>query len=183
MAEIPSWMWMISGVIITGFSVFMGFNDSISYNMFFKIMIFVGLIMLGFGWLKMKLRQRTPEQTIDDMRAIHSKRDSGEVEINIDDYRNNPQLRQQAMQQQAKYPPTQQQLSTQGRSHNPNHPQHMNHNVQHNASHSHMNNPSANHVTQPHNLTHSRMQARFCHQCGSPLLPQHKFCPICGSRV
>lgn len=191
MAEIPSWMWIFSGLLITGFSVFMGYIRPVQYAAFFRLMLWVGLIMIVFGLIKFKLSQRTREDMFDEMRQRQHQRGQNEVELGQRPVNTGyPQgYNQQGYNQGANRQPM----------HNA---QHRAHQPVHNANHSTAHHQNAHQAQHPHNSAHNishsnqhygyptqanthnqKSQSKFCHQCGTPLLGHHKFCPMCGSRV
>jgi hypothetical protein len=193
MAEIPGFVWIGVGGLIGAFSFFLGFLKPAQNNLFFRIMMFVGLGMMLYGFIKMRFMGKTKEQMIDDLKL--KRRGESEVDIDIEDYRRNPQLRQQVLQrggqqsnsansyngtprnssgQSGQYPsgqsPNLQQQPLQG-------------SQQLSQSSQSMHNHHQSHSSQPHQVHPHNPNSRFCHQCGSPLLKEHKYCPVCGARV
>ncbi len=148
MAEIPGFAWIGIGGFVGLTSLFLGFIKPVDTSAFFKLMLFVGIGMVIYGLIKLKTRKK-PEQMMHERRQQRiQERGPYQVNIDIDDYRKNPQLRQQAMEGESpKHPHTQHKTLSQKKTH------------------------------------HKSGDSKFCHQCGSPLLPKHKFCPICGTRV
>lgn len=162
MAEISGLMWSVVGILIGVFSLFLGFlRKDVEYNTFFKLMMFVGLGMLGYGVVKLYIRRKTAEKEFRSKKHELIQRSERSVDIDIDDYRKNPQLRQQAMQHGT---------HTQRQTHQQQQRTH------HKTQHSH-------HTQQHTHKTHSKQKSAFCTQCGTPLLKHHKFCPICGASV
>jgi hypothetical protein len=169
MAEIHGFVWSAVGVFIAVVSLFLGFLRPVEYNAFFKLMLFVGIGMLVYGLIKMKIKQKTPQQIIEERRQHMLQKGQREVEIDIDNYRKNPQLRQQVLQQGAHSGAT---------AHHGTPGTHTQHPTQH-----HTTPQRTHHPAHAQQQTHQTQAARFCHQCGTPLLKHHKFCPICGARV
>ena len=162
MAEIPGLMWSVVGILIGLFSLFLGFlRKDVEYSTFFRLMMFIGLGMFGFGAVKLYIRRKTAEKEFQSKKHELIQRRERSADIDIDEYRRNPQLRQQAMQQNKPV------------HHRTHQPQHRTH---HKTQHSH-------HTQQQTHKTHSKQKSAFCGQCGTPLLKQHKFCPICGTRT
>ena len=158
MAEIPGIVWAAVGGFIGFVSLVMGFLRPAPNSGFFQLMMFVGIGMLIYGFVKIKLNQRTPHQRLEEHRQKTLQRGQREVEINIDDYKNNPQLRQQTLQQ---------------------------HEHSRTANPTHHGTPRTHQQPGHQNTGHSQTQAtgqKFCTQCGTPLLKKHKSCPICGNR-
>jgi hypothetical protein len=193
MAEIPDFVWMGVGIFIGLFSLFLGFLRPVEYSIFFKIMTFVGAGMFAFGYVKMKLSQKTTQQKLEEHRQQMVQRGDTEVDIDIDDYRNNPQLRQQAMQKpysgstqnpgsHYNTPGTYQQPTRPTQSARPlqqtvrQQPQQMRPTDQRTVQ-SHPAQRTQTYQSQP------VQKGSFCHQCGTPLLKHHKYCPICGAKV
>ena len=158
MAAILGIVWIGIGILISSMSFFMGFLRKVEYYMFFRLMMFVGLGMIIYGYIKMKFFEKSREQLIEEHRQKMAGRGETEAEIDIDDYRKNPQMRQQALAQKSQ----QSNIQNAQRMH-------------HNQGQTHQ---------QAHNTHHaSQGKSSFCSQCGTPLLKHHKFCPICGAKV
>ena len=178
MAEIPSPVWMIVGLFVGLFSLFLGYLKPVENSIFFKLMTFVGFAMMLFGFIKLKLKNRTKGRMIDEMRQKHMQKGHSETEVNIDDYKNNPYLRQQVMQGQ-------------GHHHTQHHQTQAVRQPQHHTVHQTAQQPQHHPVQQTaHHTTtlqvhrpQKNQNARFCHQCGVPLMKSHKFCPMCGNQV
>jgi Sec-independent protein translocase protein TatA len=200
MSEIPGPAWMAVGAFIGAVSLFLGFIRPVVNSSFFKMMMIVGIGMVIFGFIKMKFKAKTKEDVLDEARRRSMQRGQSEYDIDIDDYRNDPRLRQQAMYQQAQQKGyAQQHPQAQGGANaHASHPnaqahlgvQHQKHpyvvhqqraqNVHHPMHHSQK--ESTVHVLrQAH--SHNPLQGGFCGQCGTPLLKSHKFCPMCGART
>lgn len=203
MAEIPSSIWMALGAIIGIISLYIGFIRPIDRNAFFQLMAFIGLAMTIFGYLKRRFQNRNESKARSHQRLHRGVRD---VSIDIDDYRNNPQLKQQVMQgghgrstnqDSAQNVHTAQQSqnthahTSQG-SHQAQAVHHQtNQQVHQPAQHSqkvhhpvHAQGHQPQHASQkvnPHSAQ-TKPGAKFCGECGSPLLKKHKYCPICGIR-
>ena len=163
MAELPGFVWISVGIIVGVFSLFLGYLRPVENSIFFKFMMFVGFGMALFGFIKIKLRGKTKESLIDKMQQRHMQQgghNHSESEINMDDYKNNPYLRQKVLQGQGGHGHQAQQVRQ----------------PQQRATHQ-----TAHHAQQIH--PSQKQTARFCHQCGVPLMKSHKFCPMCGTSV
>ncbi len=164
MAEIPGLMWSVVGILIGVFSLFLGFLRKVEYYTFFRLMMFVGLGMFGYGVVKLYIRRKTAQKEFQAKKHELIQRRERTVDIDIDNYRKTPQLRQQTVHQNK-------------------HVHHQTHYQQQQRT-QHQAQPS--HSTQHHQYPQHRQlkqKSAFCTQCGTPLLPKHKFCPICGARV
>jgi len=199
-------------------------------------MFFIGLGMALFGFLKYKLKeQRTKEDTIDEMRKRYNSRGQYDADIDMDEIRNNPQLRQQILNRGSRYHPqannyamganpnnqnpaaghnnthvnhnpnnnhiqhnqqhhTRTQHNTNQTTHSPNHHAQHQGQGQHNAGHQNMQHQHSNiHPNQNQHNTRSyhnhtqqqpiKGQSGYCPNCRTPLLKNHKSCPMCGTRV
>ncbi len=184
MAEIPGIVWCIVGIFISIFSFFVNTKAA---NPFFIIMIFVGICMFIYGFIKIKSRQKSPQQEMEERRMQTYQRGEREVDIDIDDYRRNPQLRQHALPGASQYV-----KSTQATHYGTprTFPQQTNaysHQPTHQTSHRHSTHtPHSNHVTHSSQniYNHSSQPGqRICPNCRTPLLKHHKICPICNVRV
>ncbi len=166
MAEIPGLMWSVAGILIGVFSLFLGFlRKDVEYSTFFRLMMFVGVAMFGFGAVKLYIRSKNAEKEFQSKKQELIRKRERSVDIDIDDYRRNPQLRQQAMQQ---------------KSHASHQPQHKTHQQQQHKTH---HTSQQGHTQQHSQHKPAKQKSAFCGQCGTPLLKQHKFCPICGDRT
>jgi hypothetical protein len=183
MDDIPGFVWVIVGIFISLVSLYMGFLNPVTYSAFFKLMFVIGIGMIVYGYIfKIKARKTKEEMMEERKQQLMQQRGDNDVDIDIDDYKSNPYLREEArkrgypstgpsqefrqaeiqFQQNIKSPQQrgQQQMQQQQpqRQQYPSYPQ-----------------------------TQQRMQtpsdSRFCPNCGTPLLRHHKFCPICGNRV
>jgi rubrerythrin len=152
MSEIPGIVWMGVGTVIGGMSFFLGFLKQSSSSFFFKFMTFVGVGMIIYGFIKMKLQERNFENKLEQRKTQMIQR--GEMEVDID-------MQENARRQQSRQPMQQQQYSQQARNQQI-HPANI------------------NRQQAPRHNTGSQ---NFCHQCGTPLLKHHKYCPICGARI
>ncbi len=178
MAEIPGFVWAAVGVFISVVSLFLGFLKPVEFSAFFKIMMVVGVGMFVYGYIfKIRFRQKSLQNDMEARRQQNfQQRGETEVEIDIDDYRNNPQLRQNALK--SGYPSGSSANHTQQYSHygTPrNVPQQQKTHAQ-----------QQSHSTQAHEQHHPKPEFKahgFCPSCGTPLLKEHKYCPICGARV
>jgi len=182
MGDIPSPVWVIVGLLIAGFSFFVGFLRKMDNSAFFKLMLFVGLGMIVFGVFKFIMKRKKNMQEFEQRKHHIMQKRERSAEIDIDDYRNNPHLRQQAMQQQDSYTKaTQPSHQHQQAQHTPHtSQQHDHHQTHQQGGH------TGHHTTQHQKVnTHNKKEkkARFCPHCGTPLLPKHKFCPICNAQV
>ena len=166
MSEIPGPVWIGVGVFVGGFSLFLGFINKVSSAPFFQLMTFVGLGMVLFGFIKLKFPKKSKDDLIAEMSQRRAQRGTSEYDIDIDDYRNNPQLRKEAMQNKQNF---------QQRYSNPN--------QQHHATQPVVQHPTLKTRANPTAHKHSSKTAAYCSQCGSPLMKGHKFCPICGSKT
>ncbi|MBT7440375.1 zinc ribbon domain-containing protein [archaeon] len=195
MAEIPGPVWVGVGLFVGGFSLYLGFIKPIPSAPFFQLMSVVGLGMIVYGFIKIKFPTRSKQDLLDEMGHRRAKRGVRDVEIDIDDFRNNPQKRREAMNNQ----------NFQNRNQMPNsgavnqtHQQHLgqHHQTHHNAQHRpqkpilpHGDNqktqvPTHNQMNQKKTSFFKRAKSGgFCSECGSPLLAKHKFCPVCGGRT
>ncbi len=167
MAEIPGFVWISVGIFVGAFSLFLGFIRPIETASFFQLMTVIGLGMIIFGAIKLRFPKKSKRDLIDEMAQRRAKRGMNDVEIDIDEFRNNPQKRQQAMQNKENF---KQRYSgntsnnTQIHHHTPQEPQ-----------------PPKK---KPKALFAKKAQVvGYCSQCGTPLLSKHKYCPICGNRV
>jgi hypothetical protein len=201
MDDIPGFVWVIIGIFISVVSLFMGFLRPVTYNAFFKLMLVVGIGMLIYGYIfKIRLGQKSKEDMIEDRRQqLMQQRGEYEADIDIDDFKNNPALRQEAMkkgypssqpsqqfrqmeqQYQQKIQDKKQQGNQQQR--NPMQQQQPQQPMQRMQQR-----PQQPQQTSFQNYQASQMPQRaggqrFCPSCGTPLLKEHKFCPICGARV
>ncbi len=183
MSEIPAPAWMALGGFIGLTSLFFGFLRPVDHNFFFQLMTFVGFGMAGFGFFKSRLSSKSVQQELEDRRMkMPAERGQMEVEIDIDDFRRNPQLRSQAMQPQ-KYQGHDDRATIYG------HPRDYSGQARptfNSATVQQEQRMQPNQATVPvsphHNKSHAQVQ-RFCGNCGTPLLKEHKFCPICWARV
>ena len=168
MAEIPGLMWSVVGILISVFSLFLGFlRKDVEYSTFFRLMMFVGIAMFSYGAVKLYIRRKTAEKNLQAKKHELIQKRERSADIDIDDYRRNPKLRQQAMQQS-------------GQSHQTQQPQHRTHQQQQHKIH---HTPQQSHTQQHSQHKPAKQKSSFCGQCGTPLLKQHKFCPICGART
>lgn len=164
MSEIPGPVWIGVGVFVGGFSLFLGFIKKIDTAPFFQLMTVIALGMIIYGFIKLKFPKRSEQDLLDEMGRRRATRGVRDYEIDMEDYKNNPQLRHQAMQHkqnfQQRYTTNQEQTGYQ----NPH---------QHPLPHD------------SHKEVHHKgsKTSAFCSQCGSPLMKNHKFCPICGNRL
>jgi hypothetical protein len=186
MAEIPGLAWCASGAFIGIASLFLGFIRPVEYNAFFKLMFIVGIGMVVFGFFKIKIKQKSPQQEMEERRQQTNQRGVREIDIDIDDYRRNPQLRQQAMQGASSYN-RQNPATHYGTPRNfPQQPQQFQQ-----QQYPQQRQPVSQSPTQQSNPGYVRVpqhqktssNGSFCSNCGSPLLKHHKYCPICGGRV
>lgn len=194
MDDIPGFVWVIVGGFVTLVSLFLGFIRPVTYNSFFKLMFVVGVGMLVYGYIfKMRLGRKSKEDVLEERRQqLMKERGDYEADIDIDDYRNNPALRQAAMKNG--YPSSQpnqnfyqaerrfQQNIQQKNNQNPvdrERPQYQAQQPQQNQF------SNANQFARPNPQIQSQktFSQGFCPSCGTPLLKEHKFCPICGARV
>ncbi|NTV23458.1 MAG: hypothetical protein HGA85_03725 [Nanoarchaeota archaeon] len=186
MADIPDFVWMVVGGLISLVSVFMGFIRPVEYSSFFKLMLAVGIGMVIYGYIKGKINQK-PLQTRLEERRMQRQRGRGEseVDIDIDEYRRNPQLRQQAMQSQQGragysqpqgYNGTPRAFPQQQPAQRPGYQQYPPMQAPSGAGAI-----STGAAGAP--MPKSPIQSAYCSQCGTPLLKHHRYCPICGARV
>ncbi len=186
MSEIPGPVWIAVGILIGGFSIYLGFINTSETSTFFQLMTVVGLGMIIFGVIKLKFPKKSKQDVLDEMSKRRTQRGNTEVDIDMQDYKSNPQLRQTAMQHKQNF---QQRYSTPHNVHQ--HTQHRSqqhqpqHQAQHSAAHQAQRQtiPNSVNLSKSHPLKKSKKVAGYCGNCGSPLLKKHKFCPICGARI
>ncbi len=180
MAELLPFVWIGVGAFIGIVSFFLGFVRPVTYNAFFKLMLAVGLGMMAYGYIKDKLSQKTLQQGMEERRQHRLTPGEREIEIDIDDYKKNPNLRQEVLHRgypkrysdssaQNAYQEAQQRIPPQqgGQQQAAHHYPQQQPQPQHHPSHAQRQQPAQ----------------RFCTSCGTPLLKQHKYCHICGNRV
>ena len=63
MAEIPGLVWIIVGLFIGLFSLFTGYIDPVEYNAFFQLMMFIGIGMILFGFIKLQIKKKKNKPT------------------------------------------------------------------------------------------------------------------------
>ncbi len=184
MDEIPGFVWVIVGVFIFLMSLFLGFFRDEPTSGFFKLMFVVGIGMLVYGYIfKIRLGSKSKEDILGERKQqLMKERGDYEVDIDIDDYRNNPYKKQEIVNKG--YPQTgpSQQFKQMER-------QFQQNIAQQNQRKNPPSNPGMQAPTQQQHyssaqVTIQRQQGqRFCPACKTPLLKEHKSCPICGGRV
>jgi predicted lipid-binding transport protein (Tim44 family) len=58
MAEIPGVIWIVVGLFIGLFSLFTGYINPVEYNAFFQLMMFIGIGMILFGFIKIQIKKK-----------------------------------------------------------------------------------------------------------------------------
>ncbi|MEM3374062.1 MAG: hypothetical protein QXE31_02455 [Candidatus Woesearchaeota archaeon] len=244
MSEIPWYAWIGVGLLVGIVSLFMGFLKPVSYDAFFKLMFFISIIMIIYGYIKMKIKEKLFMEELEKRRLSRGER---EIEINMEDFRNKPKLNPTSYNynstnySQSKYdssyaqsqkipnhygtPRTfnniNQQQNTQKQNYsNPSvsnsnnlnqytsnnqknqintqtNNQYTHHSTHHSAQmslnqSSHHTSLKSHHQTKDHSQinyhyqSHSRNSQntqRICPNCRTPLLKEHKYCPICNAKV
>ncbi|MEM2138783.1 MAG: hypothetical protein QXM96_01370 [Candidatus Woesearchaeota archaeon] len=159
MAEIPWFVWIAVGVFVGITSFFMGFLKPVTYNAFFQLMFFVSLGMIIYGYVKMKLKEKWFNEELERRKNLRGER---EIEIDIDDFRNR-----------------------QNRTNQVNNSRNFSYNNQlsRNTGNFQQNQINPTHYGTPRTHSSVNNQNKRCPNCGTPLLKEHKVCPICNSRV
>jgi FtsZ-interacting cell division protein ZipA len=181
MDDIPGFVWVIVGIFISVVSLFMGFIKPVTGSSFFKLTLIVGIGMLAYGYIfKIRARKTKEEMFEDRKQQLMQQRGENEVDIDIDDYKSNPYLREEARKRG--YPSTQPnqqfrqaEMEFQQKIKSPQ----QNSQQQQQRQQS----PSYQPQQSQQRMQQTQSNSRFCPSCGTPLLKQHKFCPICGARV
>lgn len=178
MSEIPGPVWMGVGGVIGGFSLFLGFIRPVEYNMFFKLMAVIGAIMILFGFIRLKLKDRNKTNMIEEVRLRQNPHGYQNKNMN-QGYQTHNQNYAQPHQMHRPHTQGQQQHNTHQHRHHTTHQQTVSHSP-HQQQH-------RQHHAQQHGHHQIRQQtnqkSRFCHQCGTPLLKHQQFCAICGSKI
>ena len=165
MAEIPSLVWMIIGFFISVISLFLGVLRPVEYSAFFILMLVVGVGMIGFGYIKMSRGRVKADRKFEKKRQMRIQ--ESVVDIDIDDYRNNPELRQRVLNQGGQAP------QQQGNYTNPTTQQGK---VTRHVQPQQQRNP-------PLPEKRNSKGRKVCPNCGAPLLDRHDMCPVCNSRI
>lgn len=188
MDDIPGIVWVIVGGFVSLVSLFMGFLRPVTYSAFFKLMFVVGIGMLVYGYIfKIKMNEKSTREILEDRRQKNfNLRTEMEADIDMDDYRNDPRKREEVLRRG--YPSTARNMNQRygygggqaqqqpGAYNNPTYQ------------------PQRQQMPQqqqqpPYSGMRKQIQkqgipqGKFCTGCGTPLLKEHKYCPICGARV
>lgn len=183
MDEIPGIMWAFVGGIVGLISLFLGFLRPVPYNGFFKLMFVVGIAMFVYGYIfKIKMHEQSTREILEDRRQKNTNmRQDMETDIDIDDFRNNAMKRQEALRRG--YPSTAPRQDKAELYKNPGGNYQNNSALPQNRPQPNYQQPGGSQQFSQPAQQRPAQQGRFCGSCGTPLLKEHKYCPICGGRV
>jgi len=89
MKGIPGYAWIIVGAIITGVSGYIGFIFETEKPFFFKLNTLVGIVMLGYGLVKIKLDKTSAKRDFEEKKhQILTKRQErfDDIDMSPEDY-------------------------------------------------------------------------------------------------